>query len=155
MSSDDEDFNPDELEARSAKEEYDSDPSDTGLGFADLQSVFLSWNYLEMTLVQNGQCLDAGHHSNRPMTLPLTHTLDPCVSRSCRMVLHLQVSLDMLLLTNIMQNEGLCIKDLTPVMTISLAAKGKRRRRGRRRPPRRLPRRKRRRPPSQQGCSSF
>lgn len=30
MSSDDEDFNPDELEARSAKEEYDSDPSDTG-----------------------------------------------------------------------------------------------------------------------------
>ena len=30
MSSDDEDFNPDELEAKSAKEEYDSDPSDTG-----------------------------------------------------------------------------------------------------------------------------
>jgi len=30
MSSDDEEFNPDELEARSAKEEYDSDPSDTG-----------------------------------------------------------------------------------------------------------------------------
>merc|ERR550532_751674 len=30
MSSDDEDFNPDGLEARDAKEEYDSDPSDTG-----------------------------------------------------------------------------------------------------------------------------
>ena len=30
MSSDDTDFNPDELEAKSAKEEYDSDPSDTG-----------------------------------------------------------------------------------------------------------------------------
>jgi len=30
MSSDDEDFNPDKLEAKDAKEEYDSDPSDTG-----------------------------------------------------------------------------------------------------------------------------
>jgi len=30
MSSDDEDFNPDALEAKDAKEEYDSDPSDTG-----------------------------------------------------------------------------------------------------------------------------
>merc|ERR1712142_1104523 len=30
MSSDDEDFNPDTLEAKDAKEEYDSDPSDTG-----------------------------------------------------------------------------------------------------------------------------
>merc|ERR1719348_2722581 len=30
MSSDDEDFNPDKLEARDVKEEYDSDPSDTG-----------------------------------------------------------------------------------------------------------------------------
>jgi len=30
MSSDDEDFNPDALEAKEAKEEYDSDPSDTG-----------------------------------------------------------------------------------------------------------------------------
>ena len=30
MSSDDEDFNPDGLEAKDAKEEYDSDPSDTG-----------------------------------------------------------------------------------------------------------------------------
>ena len=30
MSSDDEDFNPDALEARDVKEEYDSDPSDTG-----------------------------------------------------------------------------------------------------------------------------
>ena len=30
MSSDDEDFNPDKLEAKDVKEEYDSDPSDTG-----------------------------------------------------------------------------------------------------------------------------
>ena len=30
MSSDDEEFNPDNLEAKEAKEEYDSDPSDTG-----------------------------------------------------------------------------------------------------------------------------
>ena len=30
MSSDDEEFNPDTLEAKDAKEEYDSDPSDTG-----------------------------------------------------------------------------------------------------------------------------
>merc|ERR1719402_796575 len=30
MSSDDTDFNPDQLEAKDAKEEYDSDPSDTG-----------------------------------------------------------------------------------------------------------------------------
>lgn len=35
MSSDDEDFNPDELEAKSAKEEYDSDPSDTGSDSAE------------------------------------------------------------------------------------------------------------------------
>ncbi len=41
MSSDDEEFNPDTLEAKDAKEEYDSDPSDTGtqtdvLIFSDL-----------------------------------------------------------------------------------------------------------------------
>ena len=30
MSSDDDDFNPDKLEAKDAEEEYDSDPSDTG-----------------------------------------------------------------------------------------------------------------------------
>ena len=30
MSSDDEDFNPDHLTAKDVKEEYDSDPSDTG-----------------------------------------------------------------------------------------------------------------------------
>jgi len=35
MSSDDEDFNPDGLEARDAKEEYDSDPSDTGSDTGD------------------------------------------------------------------------------------------------------------------------
>jgi hypothetical protein len=38
MSSDDTDFNPDELEAKSAKEEYDSDPSDTGTGSVGLRS---------------------------------------------------------------------------------------------------------------------
>ena len=42
MSSDDEDFNPDELEARSAKEEYDSDPSDTGtkVAFSGTLEIF-------------------------------------------------------------------------------------------------------------------
>ena len=39
MSSDDEDFNPDALEAKDAKEEYDSDPSDTGR-FKDGAVVF-------------------------------------------------------------------------------------------------------------------
>ena len=40
MSSDDEDFNPDELEAKSAKEEYDSDPSDTGW-----QNIWDKWAF--------------------------------------------------------------------------------------------------------------
>lgn len=43
MSSDDTDFNPDELEAKSAKEEYDSDPSDTGAKRGHLVLAYLEF----------------------------------------------------------------------------------------------------------------